>query len=203
MTFVPPKQHIRPQVQHTKFLRVAIDEHLTWDNHIKYTTSKKAKITGIQYKTRYRLNRIALRMLYNTLVLPYIAYCLINWGKTYNKHIKRVQLAQHKNYFNTLLRLITFSDYHAPAQPLFTKLKLTTVEQLYKYNIIICMYKYTNKYFPNNFNHLFMQNNETHQHNTRQTDRYRHNMPIQTITSFNIKSQGPLIWNKCPREIRK
>jgi len=186
------------QVQYTKFLGVVIDEHLTWDNHIKYTTSKMAKITGILYKSRHRLNRIALRMLYNTLVLPYITYCLIIWGKTYNKHIKRVQVAQNK-----LLRLITFSDYRASAQPLFIKLKLMTVEQLYKYNIIIFMYKYTNKHFPNNFNHLFMQNNENHQYNTRQSDRYRHNMPMQTITSFNIKTQGPLIWNKCPQEIRK
>ena len=157
-----------------------------------------AKITGILYKSRHRLNRIALRMLYNTLVLPYITYCLIIWGKTYNKHIKRVQVAQNK-----LLRLITFSDYRASALPLFIKLKLMTVEQLYKYNIIIFMYKYTNKHFPNNFNHLFMQNNENHQYNTRQSDRYRHNMPMQTITSFNIKTQGPLIWNKCPQEIRK
>ena len=27
-------------------------------------------------------------------------------------------------------------------------------------------------------------------------------MPKQTITSFNVKTQGPLIWNKCAHEIK-
>ena len=43
---------------------------------------------------------------------------------------------------------------------------------------------------------------QTHQYNTRQTDGYRHNMPKQTITSFSVKTQAPLIWNKCTHEIK-
>ena len=82
------------QVQFIKFLGVIIDEHLTWDHHIIYITGKMAKITGIICKARHKLNRTALGMLYNTLILPYITYCLIIWGKTYNKHIKRVQVCE-------------------------------------------------------------------------------------------------------------
>jgi hypothetical protein len=191
------KQKIQ-QVLHTKFLGVIIDEHLTWDNHIKYTTSKLAKIIGILCKARHKLDRKALLMLYNTLVLPHITYCLIIWGKTYDKHIKRVQVAQNK-----MLRIITLSEYRASAQPLFAKLKLMTVEQLYKYHIIIFMYKYTKERLPTSFNELFTRNNQTHQYNTRQTTGYRHNMPKQTITSFSIKTQGPLIWNKCSHVLKE
>ena len=185
------------QVQFIKFLGIIIDEHLTWDHHIRYITGKIAKITGILCKARHRLNRTALRMLYNTLILPYITYCLIIWGKTYTKHIKRVQVAQNK-----ILRIITFSGYRESAQPLFVMLNLMTVDQLYKYHTVIFMYKYTTKQLPNNFNELFTRNNQTHQYNTRQTDGYRHNMPKQTITSFSVKTQGPLIWNKCAHEIK-
>ena len=64
------------------------------------------------------------------------------------------------------------------------------------------MYKYTTKQLPNNFNELFARNNQTHQYNTRQTDGYRHSMPKQTITSFSVKTQGPLIWNKCAHKIK-
>ena len=78
-----------------------------------------------------------------------------------------------------------------------------TVEQLCKYHIIIFMYKYTNEQFPTTFNELFTRNNQTHQYNTRQTTGFRHNMPKRTITSFNIKTQGPLIWNKCTQVIKE
>ena len=77
-----------------------------------------------------------------------------------------------------------------------------TVDQLYKYHTVIFMYKYTTKQLPNNFNELFTRNNQTRQYNTRQTDGYRHNMHKQTITSFSVKTQGPLIWNKFTNEIK-
>ena len=41
------------KVSKTSFLRVMIDEHLTWKNHINYLTGKIAKPTGLLCKARH------------------------------------------------------------------------------------------------------------------------------------------------------
>jgi len=42
------------QVKSTKLLGLYIDEHLTWSEHIKVTSNKKAKNIGIRKITSYR-----------------------------------------------------------------------------------------------------------------------------------------------------
>ena len=39
----------------SKFLGIYIDQSLTWDEHIKYTCNKLAKITGILIRARNKL----------------------------------------------------------------------------------------------------------------------------------------------------
>jgi len=62
------------QVTYTKFLGLYIDEHLTWNTHIKITTSKLAKNIGIIRKISYLLPTKVLTNLYYTLVYPYLLY---------------------------------------------------------------------------------------------------------------------------------
>ena len=69
------------QVQFIKFLGIIIDEHLTWDHHIRYITGKIAKITGILCKARHKLNRTSLRMLYIHINSPLHNILFNNMGK--------------------------------------------------------------------------------------------------------------------------
>ena len=52
----------------SKFLRVLVDQHLTWKEHIKPTENKIAKNIGILNKARLYLNKKSLAM---TLLLIY------------------------------------------------------------------------------------------------------------------------------------
>ena len=47
-------------------------------------------------------------------------------------------------------RIITFSDYYAHTNPLFTKLKLLKLCEIYSYFMCICIYKYINSQLPSN-----------------------------------------------------
>ena len=69
----------------SKFLGIYIDQSLTWDEHIKYTCNKLAKITGILIRARNKLYTPSLVTLYNTLALPYFSYGITLWGKTYKE----------------------------------------------------------------------------------------------------------------------
>ena len=70
------------RVNKTKFLGVFIDENLTWKENIKYITTKLSKSIAIMYRTSVMLNKNSIRLLYCTLFLPYLSYCVEIWRNT-------------------------------------------------------------------------------------------------------------------------
>lgn len=69
-----------------KFLGITIDEHLTWKSHIDNIKVKVSQIIGVLHKVKDSLNKNALFLLYNSLIVPYLTYCIEVWGsacKTY------------------------------------------------------------------------------------------------------------------------
>lgn len=64
------------RVYETKFLGAVIDHKLTWKQHIDYIKGKISKSIAILYKSRDILNSKALYIIYCSLILPYISYCV-------------------------------------------------------------------------------------------------------------------------------
>ena len=67
------------RVEHTKILGVIIHQNLSWQAHMKATSSKTAKSTRIIIKSRQSFFSNTLCTLYNSLILPYLQYCYINY----------------------------------------------------------------------------------------------------------------------------
>ena len=84
------------QVSHTKFLCVIIDENITWREQIKTVETKVSKGIAYLYKTKDVLDIQALRMLYKSLVEPYMSYCCEIWGNTYPSRLRKLFLLQKK-----------------------------------------------------------------------------------------------------------
>ena len=78
------------EVRHTKFLGVILDNKLNWHAHCEYICGKMSKGIGIIIKARKVFNEATLLSLYNSLILPYLSYCIHVWGKTYDTHLKHV-----------------------------------------------------------------------------------------------------------------
>ena len=106
-------------VEHTKFLGIIIDQHLTWKNHINYVTKKITRTTGVLCRIRFYISQPLLRMSYNSLINSYLHYGNIVWANTYPTRMEELFKLQ-KN----ILRIITFSSYTAPSLPPFDKLDL-------------------------------------------------------------------------------
>ena len=67
----------------TKFLGVIIifiNHKLSWKTHILTVSNKVSKNLGIIAKIRHLLPPDQVRMLYLTLVEPYMSYCCIVWA---------------------------------------------------------------------------------------------------------------------------
>ena len=108
-------------IEHTKFLGIIIDQHLTWKNHINYVTKKVTRTTGVLCRIRFYVSQPLLRMLYYSLIYPHLHYGNIVWANTYPTRLEKLFKLQKK-----ILRIITFPSYTAPSLPLFDKLDLLT-----------------------------------------------------------------------------
>ena len=65
-----------------------VDEKCTWKSHINYICNKISNGIGILIRAKNKLYGESLQLLYETLIKPYITYCITVWGNTYNKYLK-------------------------------------------------------------------------------------------------------------------
>ena len=69
----------------SKFLGVILTSQLKWKKHIDVVLSKTSKCLGILSKVRHLVPVQLTRLLYLTLVEPYMAYCNIIWCQSEKK----------------------------------------------------------------------------------------------------------------------
>ena len=92
--------NIIPSTTNTKFLGINIDNNLTWIAHINYITTKISKGVGVRLRLSKELSYNILILIYNTMLLPYLTYCCITWGFTYEAYINKIFTIQKGNARN-------------------------------------------------------------------------------------------------------
>ena len=85
---------ILDRVEHTMFLGVILDSHLTWSYHIQHVKIKIAKSIGILCRARKVHKRTTLITLYYAFIYPYLTYCVEVWGSAAKVHIASVEKVQ-------------------------------------------------------------------------------------------------------------
>jgi len=150
-----------PQL-HNYFLGIIIDQHLTWKTYIDYITKKIIRTTGLLRRIRFYVNQTHLKMLYNSLIYPYLHYGNIVWANNYPTRLEKLFKLQKK-----VLRNITFSSYTAPSLPLFTQLNLLNIYQINDFLISSFSFSLSNKVLPLYFSDFCLENAQVHEYNTR------------------------------------
>ena len=87
------------QVNFTKFLGIIIDSKLTWKQHIAHIQQKISKTIGIICKTRLYVSLKVLRMLYYTLIYPYLS----SLGKYISIKSRSIEKNTKENYKNNII----------------------------------------------------------------------------------------------------
>ena len=130
-------------------------------------------------------------------------------GKACDTHIKAVQILQ-----NRVMRLITYNDNFplipAPlpaSNPIFYKLELLKIKELFILMICIFIYKCLNTSLLPPFEGWFQYSSSIHEHTTRLNYNIKvstNNLFISIARSTNyglkmFKVNGPEIWNTIPK----
>ena len=108
------------EVTSGKFLGVHIDKQISWRVHIGKIITKISQTIGIIGRARRFMDKPRLFLLYNTMVLPHLQYCLINWGNfkgDRNLGLRDRLLSLQK----CLVRIICGASHISHADPLFAQ----------------------------------------------------------------------------------
>ena len=116
---------ILEKVNCTKFLGVLIDNNLSWNNHIQSVQTKIAKAIGAMYRIKNKVDSNILLMIYNTLILPHLAYCCEIWGNTYNTRLHCLVLLQKR-----AVRIIDMVGWREHSSEIFKKYKILKCNDL-------------------------------------------------------------------------
>ena len=123
------------QVNDCEFLGVHLDSSLSVLSvveHIGNEISKISQTIGIIGRARRFMEPSQLTLLYNTMVLPHLQYCIINWGnfkEDHNLKLRDKLLSLQKCF----LRIIHGAHRLSHADPLFAKVGALKIDDLLIY----------------------------------------------------------------------
>ena len=187
------------KVTNCKYLGIVIDEKLKWDAHIESLYKKLIKYTGIFYKIRNVLPRSCLRKLYYALVHPHILYGIEIYANTSDSLLDKLYKLNNK-----ILRILQFGKKETHVCDMYNVYNTLQIPHLRELQLLLFMHKYFyhRTSLPSVFHSYFMDNEEVHEHNTRQ----KKDLHIALVnSSFGQKCTaycGSKMWNRLPDDIK-
>ena len=178
------------RTNHTRFLGVIVDQHLTFESHVKYIKGKISRGIGILYKAKRILKESSLLTLYYAFIYPYFTYCITVWGNTYPSIIDPLIKCQKR-----AVRIVKGAGKYDHTSPIFYNLKILNLRRLYVYFVQIFLYKYKRQELLESSMDFFTVVSTIHQHNTRQISQYRAPLAICFQRSSALKCSGAKIYN--------
>ena len=113
------------RVKEFNFLGLMIDANLNWKKHIAKVSNACSQKIGILNKLKHVLSLEIKTLLYNSLILPHISYCITACGFQPGRILK----LQKKT-----VRIITLSKYNSHSDPIFKRLDLLKLKIDLNYN---------------------------------------------------------------------
>ena len=148
-----------------KYLGVYLDETLNGNFHCKELAKKLKRANGMLCKARYYINNDDLVTLYYAIFSSHLIYGSQIWGQyisTFNSKIFKLQ--------NRALRIISFANFRADSNPLYSNLKILKLGDLIVLQNCLFVHDTLNKVSPLCFHNYFQHTRNLHPHNTRGAD---------------------------------
>ena len=169
-----------------KFLGVTLDSNLSFRSHINIVCNKLSKTIGVLHRIQFNVPSQILINLYYSLFYPYLLYCNLIWGGTYQTHLKPLKILQKK-----VVRIITKQHFLAHTNDLFFQTKILKFDDIHK--MLLCQYVFKNRASLPSRNHNYL---------TRNSDNVLPRFQRLTITQHSIFFAAPIAWNSIPSYLK-
>lgn len=176
-----------------KFLGVIISSNLSWLPHIKLISCKLTKNLGLIYRLRFKFPKFILLTLYNSLILPYLIYCISVWGSAPKCNLYLLILAQ--NFFVRIYFNLRKFDH---ITPYFQLSNIRSISHLYISCLLILFFKiYKLNFCQSLYNELVSFKNVRREHLRHNPDFY-HFTPRTNFFLNSALSSAMHLWDTLP-----
>ena len=192
------KDNLIRKVSESKFLGVLIDKDISWRAHINKVLLRIRQTIGLIGRARGFMSGPQLLLLYNTMVLPHLQYCLLNWGNFQGDGNTKLR-ARFLSLQKTLVRIIAAcKNPISHADPLFANLAILKIGDLYTQRVRMLSYKLSRGMLPSGVSSLF--DKVSHEHKTRGANS---NLLVGRYDDRSIKTIAPKCWNSLLPDLKK
>ena len=180
---------------YVQYLGVQVDECLMFKPHIESLCTKIARNVGMLRKLKHFFPPKILRMLYFSLVHPYLLYCVSVWSATFITYLLPLRVLQ-----NNAVRVLSGMRGSDSVRRQYDGIKILPLFGLVKFYTALFMFKSFNNLLPACFSIAFTE--AKHRYETRNAHSIRTPFPVTTRSTFSIRFYGPAVWNKLPEEVK-
>ena len=185
--------NLNPKSQ-IKYLGLIMDEHLTFKPHINILNAKLKRANNLLAISRHYLSPNLLKQIYYAQFHSHLSYGCQIWGsKTYNT--AQISILQNK-----ALRIMSFADRHASADPIYKELNIIKLNDVILSNNILFVHKALNGNSPDYFKNHFEEYKPNHNYNTTRNPTSTYSIPPGSVTVsndviFSLKAKCAQSWN--------
>jgi len=180
------------------FLGITIDEKFDWHKHIEFCRNKIASGNYAINSLKNTLPNKQLITMYYSLIQPYLTYGTILWGRAHKKYINKLKVSQNKT-----VRNLNNSKYNESAKPIYSKLNILTLDDIYKIELCKFMYGHITRSLPTPLLSIYTPNTDIHTHNTRHSKDVHVTARHTNLISRSFIHTAPDIWLTIPENIKE
>ena len=115
-----------------------MNEYMNWNSHVQKIANKISRTLGVMNRLKRYLPISAMKLMYDSLILSHLQFGITNWGVEWDRISKLQKRA---------LRIMTNSRYNAHTEPLFKRLYLLKVKDIFDVQCMKFWYKFVKKSF--------------------------------------------------------
>ena len=113
------------RVTKAKFLVVIVDQHLNWKENISMVSHKSPKACDIISRIRNTLDIKSKKLIYYSLIHPYLTYCINFWSSTYRTNLKTLCTAKKRS-----VRTLFATTQQPNSRDIFINQKILPLDKL-------------------------------------------------------------------------
>ena len=152
---------IRPS-DSIKYLGIYLDSTLSGKTHCEILSKKLKRANGMLSKIRHYVPQTELRSIYFAIFSSHMTYGAQIWGQTITTHNEKIFKLQ-----NRAMRIISFSDYRAEAEPLYITNNILKLENYIKIQNCLFVHDFLHEILPSCFSDYFQKLDEVYTGDTR------------------------------------
>ena len=129
---------------------------------------------------------LSINIIIIIIIYPYLIYCNLVWGNTFESHLKPLQVLQKK-----ALRVINSLPYNSHTNDSFHSNQILKLKDINTYFQSIYMYKSDRDSFL-----------PSHSYNTRNRSNLNPTFQRLTTTQRSLSHSAPAVWNGLPDDLK-